>query len=116
MQDEALTVWGDGSVVRDYLYVGDVARAFVAAMGLETEHRVFNIGSGTGISINEIITSLFQVTGKTNTARYKKGRTFDVPYSVLDISRAKQELGWEPQMPFEEGIKKTWDWLQTANF
>ena len=116
LQDEALTVWGDGSVVRDYLYVGDVARAFVAAMGLETEHRVFNIGSGTGISINEIITSLCQVTGKTITARYKKGRTFDVPYSVLDISRAKQELGWEPQMPFEEGIKKTWDWLQTANF
>lgn len=108
---EPLEVWGDGSIVRDYLHAGDVAKAFVLASQRQTESHVFNIGSGNGFSINDIIHSIGIVTGKTIPVAYKEGRPFDVSYSVLDISRAQKELGWNPLIALEDGLRETWEWI-----
>lgn len=111
LRNEPLNVWGDGSVVRDYLHVDDVARAFVCAAETRTEHKIFNIASGHGASLNDIIAHLRVVTGRALDVEYTEGRVFDVPYSVLAIDRAQKELGWSPQITLEDGLRDTWAWL-----
>lgn len=111
LNNKPLTIWGDGTVVRDYLHVSDLARAFVLAAQTDTENKVFNIGSGAGASLNAIVEALSAVTGKTLAVNYVEGRIFDVPYSVLDISRARTELEWSPSLNLDEGLHDTWQWL-----
>ena len=111
LRKEALHIWGDGSVIRDYLYVTDVARAFVLAMEKQVEQSVINIGSGIGTTLNEMVEYLGKITCQNPSANYEPKRGFDVSQSVLDITRAKKELGWKPTVSFEEGLKNTWKWL-----
>ena len=108
-----ITVWGDGGVVRDYLYASDLMDAIELAAGVETEHKVFNVGSGRGASVNDILHHISEATGKSPEVEYLPARVLDVPASVLDIGRAGRELGWRPRTNLSEGIARTWDWLQT---
>lgn len=110
---ETIDIWGDGSVVRDYLHVGDVAQALVLAgtHGGRGGHRVFNIGSGRGCSLNDLLTRMERVLKRPVERRYSPGRPFDVPVSVLDISRAIDELGWEPTVTLDDGLQRTLSWL-----
>lgn len=106
--DKPITIWGDGSVTRDYIYITDVARAFVKAAEYEGKHHVFNIGSGEGLSLRNLVTQLEQVTGKQAEVIYEAPRSFDVPRIVLDISRARSELSWDAATPLLQGIQQTW--------
>lgn len=106
--DEPIEVWGDGSVVRDYLYIGDSVSAMLHAARYRGQERIFNIGSGGGHSVREIIAAIEQVTGKAARVQYKPGRKFDIPVSILDISRARTELGWEPKIDMGEGLRLTY--------
>ncbi len=112
IQNQPLEIWGDGTVTRDYLHVSDVARAFVCAVNYDGAKSVFNISSGIGTSLNELIDILERVLGRLVVRHYQPGRSFDVPVSILDNSLARQELGWEPHMGLEEGILKTSNWIQ----
>lgn len=107
VHDQPIEVWGDGSVVRDYLYISDTVAALLQAAAHQGEERIFNIGSGEGHSVREIIAAVERVTGKKAKASYTAARKFDVPVSVLDISRAKQELGWQPRVNLDEGLRQT---------
>lgn len=107
VHDEPIEVWGDGSVVRDYLYISDTISALLRAAAYKGEERIFNIGSGGGHSIREIIAAIEEVTGKTAQVRYTAARKFDVPVSVLDIKRAQHELGWQPGVHLSEGLRLT---------
>lgn len=107
VHDEPIEVWGDGSVVRDYLYISDTIAALLQAAANEGDERIFNIGSGSGHSLREIIAAVEQVTGKTAQVRYTAARKFDVPVSVLDIARARKELGWQPKTDLNEGLRLT---------
>jgi UDP-glucose 4-epimerase len=107
VHDEPIEVWGDGSVVRDYLYISDTISALLQAAGYQGAERIFNIGSGGGHSVREIIAAVEQVTGKKAQASYTAARKFDVPVSVLDIARAKNELGWQPKISLNEGLRLT---------
>lgn len=104
-------VWGDGSAVRDYVYVGDVAHAFAKAATYAGEPRVFNIGSGQGHSLNEVIGLIERIIQRPLHARYMPARPFDVPANVLDISRAKKFLDWQPTLGLFEGISRTYEWM-----
>lgn len=108
---EPIEVWGDGSVVRDYLYVSDLAEFCVLAAG-SAEVGAFNVGSGEGRSLNEIIEIISSVTGSGIRPHYKPGRPVDVPRSVLDISRAEKCPGWRPTIPLADGVGQAWEWLQ----
>ncbi|HEY9302001.1 MAG TPA: NAD-dependent epimerase/dehydratase family protein, partial [Phormidium sp.] len=81
--NEPIKIWGDGTIVRDYIYVLDVVKALYNAMQLVSEEKVFNIGSGRGTSLNELINIIKQVTGSTFAVEYVQGRLFDTPVSVL---------------------------------
>jgi UDP-glucose 4-epimerase len=110
-----LDVWGDGSVVRDFVYAGDVALAFLAAASHEGDSRVFNIGGGAGHSVNHIIRTLEHLLGRHVERHTHPPRPFDPPINVLDIRRARDELKWVPTVAFEEGVAKALDWLRTVS-
>jgi UDP-glucose 4-epimerase len=110
LRGEEIVIWGDGSAVRDYVYVADVARAFCQAARYTGTPRIFNIGSGQGLSVNDLISSIETVSGRPVARRYLPGRPFDVTVSVLDTSLAAQHLGWRPRCSFEEGLRRTLEW------
>ena len=109
-----IEIWGDGSVQRDYLYIGDVADAFARAVTYDGSHSVFNISSGKGTSLNEVIRLIEQVTGTSVERDYQPGRAFDVPVSVLDNALAGRELGWAPQVSLKDGIMRTAAYMRQA--
>ncbi|MBZ9755784.1 NAD-dependent epimerase/dehydratase family protein [Mesorhizobium sp. ESP6-5] len=111
LRGESVEIWGDGSVVRDYIYIDDVVRALLAAVDDAGNERVFNIGSGQGHSLNEVLDSIEVATGRSANRIYLPSRLFDVPASVLSIEKANQFLGWTPKVSFEEGLKRFAIWV-----
>ncbi|HUO06769.1 MAG TPA: NAD-dependent epimerase/dehydratase family protein [Phycisphaerae bacterium] len=110
LRDEPIEIWGDGSVVRDYLYVHDVAVAAEKLAGYAAGQdgpRTFNIGAGHGLSLLQVIEGLSKALGKTPQVRFSPARKLDVPSNVLDISAAKEHLKWSPAVGFEEGLRRT---------
>ena len=110
MNGESMEIWGDGSVVRDFIYVDDVIDALEAAVHDRSSHRVFNIGSGEGHSLREIIDMVERLAGKKLDIAWKPGRPMDVPVSIAAIGRAKGALGWSPKTPLEAGLRETIAW------
>ncbi len=106
-----ITIWGDGSVVRDYLYVSDLVDALMLSATSEASDKVMNIGSGVGASLNELIDTMSEVIGEKPVVEYLPARRLDVPVSVLDIGRASRELGWKPEIGLPEGLGLTWNWI-----
>lgn len=109
---DPIEIWGDGSVTRDYIYVGDVAEAFARAVEYSGPKNVFNISSGSGTSLNELIVLLEDMLGKPIARRYLSARPFDVPVSVLSNDLARAELHWSPATSLREGIVRTAKWVQ----
>ena len=103
------TIFGDGEAVRDYVYVGDVVRANELALAKGSGETV-NLGWGRGVSVNDIVRTVNRLLGTSIEAVHAPGRAGEVQRIYLDASRAKSVLGWEPQVPFEEGLKRTLDW------
>jgi UDP-glucose 4-epimerase len=101
-----IEVWGDGSTVRDYIHVDDVVTALLKAAGYEGKEWVFNIGTGHGTSINELIEMLHRGPAEQVDLRYTGGRGYDVPVNILDIERARRELSWSPEISLEDGIHR----------
>lgn len=108
-RDQALEVWGTGSVVRDYIAIGDVAQAFVAGT---LKHDMipgsYNIGSGEGASIYDIIARIFAITERRVPVEYQEARGYDVPAIVLDSSLFRLQTGWLPRTGLDEGISQLW--------
>lgn len=111
MRDKPIEIWGDGTSVRDYVYVGDVISAILKALDYDGPERVFNIGSGEGKSLLNIIETIEAVIAKPLAVSFRPSRSIDASRNVLDISKARRELEWFPQVGFAEGIKKMANWL-----
>lgn len=115
--DEAeLSIWGDGTVVRDFIYVDDVVEAFIACLSYEGPSDVFNIGSGQGVSLNEMLHAVRISTGKAVRVAYEADRAIDVKVNILDVAKAATRLGWRPEVSLNEGLAltKTW-WLSRSS-
>ena len=106
-----IEIWGDGGVVRDYIFVSDAVEGILAAHDRSGPSGTYNIGSGAGTSLKDLVAAIGEVTGRQVDVRYTPGRAFDVPANVLDISRARRELGWTPRTDLHEGLRRTWAWL-----
>lgn len=111
IQKNEIEIWGDGTVVRDYVYVRDVAKAFVNALRYTNGASVYNIGAGKGSSLNEIIGEIRNVISIPFEVIYKPSRNFDVPVNVLDITAAQKSIEYNPVTPLSEGISQTWEWI-----
>jgi len=85
------------------------------AIDYSGEPRVFNIASGRGCSLNELIAAIERLLGRPVERRYLPGRGFDVPRNVLDISRARDVLGWAPRVSLEDGLRATLAWARTRS-
>jgi UDP-glucose 4-epimerase len=105
-------IWGDGSVVRDYIYITDVAEAFSQALHYSGSKSVFNISSGAGVSLNELLNTIEFVVDRPIARRYLPARPFDVPVSILDRSLAETELKWHPKVNLSQGLSNTLHWLE----
>jgi len=108
------TIDGDGEQQKDYLYVADIARANVLALD-KASGVAMNIGTGRGTSVNQILRALQAATGSTVPPEFGPPRPGDVRNIWLDSSRARELLGWEPQVALEDGIRATVDWFRTQS-
>ena len=104
LQHQPLTIFGDGSTVRDFLHVKDVVSALVSSINYEGKHRIFNIGSGTGTSLNKLISLIEQELDYSLSLKFSPARDFDVPTNVLCIQSARQQLSWSPKVSVEQGL------------
>jgi UDP-glucose 4-epimerase len=114
LNGKTLEVWGDGSVVRDYVYVDDVAQAFISAALYDGEPQIFNVGSGRGRSLNEVLEDVAATVGRRCEVAYSHERPIDVPWNVLNADLIRSATGWRPATDWREGLQMTADWLRAA--
>ena len=115
LSNRIITIWGDGSVARDFIYIADVVSSFVRVIETEVDSPVYNIASGQAYTLKDILSITGQVTGRTLKVKFTASRKFDVPVNCLDISLAKKELNWKPQVSLEEGISRFCEYLRNGS-
>jgi UDP-glucose 4-epimerase len=114
LKGQNVEVWGDGRVTRDFIYVGDVANAVYLAT-LSPISGVFNVGTGTGLSLRDILTHITNVVGREPTVDWLASRSFDVPRIVLDASKLRRATAWQVTTSLEDGVGITADWLKATD-
>ncbi len=115
---ETITIYGDGEVVRDFIYIRDSAEAICACAEYKTSDdgpRVFNIGSGSGVSLNQLVATIKQVVDVDVNVSYIPARSLDVPSNVLDITLAREKLGWNPAVDLATGLSRSWSWIRSLS-
>jgi UDP-glucose 4-epimerase len=103
-------IYGDGRQTRDYVYVGDVVRAVLAAIG--RDGAVYNVGTGAETSVLELYDAIQQAAGVRRAAEHAEPRAGELQRSVLDISLAAGELDWAPEHTLADGLRETWRWME----
>lgn len=111
-EDAPLQIWGDGGIVRDYIYIDDLVDLAIRAAA-SGECGVFNAGSGGGHSLNAIRAAIERVAGRAMRIEHLPGRGFDVREIVLDIAAADACFDWRPKVDLDDGIARTWRWLSS---
>jgi len=114
VRHEEIEIWGDGSVVRDFIFINDVVDALVSAMHDHGDERIFNIGCGEGRSLRDVIAAIELLCGRKLDINWKPGRPVDVPVSIVTIDRAKDYLGWQPNTSFVSGLEQTIAWWRSG--
>jgi len=105
-------VYGDGLQSRDFVFVGNVVQAILlAAEEKKAAGHAFNIGTGNRYTLNQTLSLLEKITGRPAKAKYAESREGDIRDSQANIALAKNLLGYDPHIGFEEGLKQTWDWF-----
>jgi len=112
LSGEPCTIFGDGTQTRDFVEVSDVVDAFVRAAGPGVaDGLVVNIGTATETSVNELYTTMAAAAGVDADAVHADARHGELARSALSIGRARQVLGWAPQVPLDEGTRRVIDWF-----
>lgn len=113
LKDEPIQVYGDGSVVRDFIFIEDAVRAILNVAASESQYRTFNVGGGQGgTSIRQVLDAVQNALRKPLRVEYTPSRPVDVPENYLDISRYQQVCGPLNPLPLEEGIRRTAQFLK----
>jgi len=115
LNDEKISIWGDGEIIRDYIYIKDAVRAVANAVSTDDSSAIYNIGSGTGLSLNELLQAMQDVCHKTAQIEYIERRAFDVPRNILDISVTREKLNWAPQININEGLELMRNYLSESS-
>ena len=112
LKGDEITEYGDGSVVRDFIYIDDAIRAIMKIVNGENKHRTFNLGCGYGTSIKQVLETIEKALGIKLNVSYLEGRKVDVPVNYLDISRYEKYYGALNPISLEDGIRKTADFMK----
>lgn len=112
LRGEELEVWGDGTVLRDFLYVDDLVNAILNLIDYKGQFRVFNVSSGVGHSVLDVILVLQKLIQPFPKVLLTPKRRIDAPLNILDSSRLKNETGWSPNVSFEDGVRRTVEWMR----
>jgi len=114
LEETQPVVFGDGEQTRDFTYVDNAVQAnILACEAPNVSGKVFNVGTGGRTSLNQVLKALGEVSGNRLQAKYEPPRDGDIRDSQADISQAREYLGYDPQVMFEEGLKKTFDWYRS---
>lgn len=106
-------IWGDGRVIRDFLYIDDAIEALLKLSLYDGPYRVFNVGSGIGRSVLDVLADIGSVLGGDVIRRdFRSGRAADVPVNVLETGLIERETGWIPKTPWPDGLRLTATWLR----
>src|SRR6195256_6605277 len=115
LEDTQPIVFGDGEQTRDFTYVENAVQAnLLACEAPNVSGKVFNVGVGGRVSLNEVLRELGKITGKTPEAKYDPPRDGDIRDSQADISQAREFLGYEPSVTFDEGLRRTFEWYRAT--
>ena len=109
-----IEIWGDGSVVRDYVFIDDAVDAILKAARFAGAPRIFNLGSGSGTTLNQLVAEIQKLLGRPLKVNYAATRSLDVPANVLDATLARRHLDWSATTPLGEGLRRTYEWLRSA--
>lgn len=112
VKDEQIDIWGDGSVTRDYIYIKDAVEVLVKSLKVNSKEKVFNLGSGAGKSLNQLIDVMREVTGKDIKPKYEEARKLDVPVNILDVDLVESVFNWKPSTDLKTGITKTYNYIK----
>lgn len=115
LSGQHIEMWGDGCVIRDYIYIDDVVKALILAATHQGLNRVFNIGSGEGRSLNDIVADIAKLLKVDVLIEHRPARSVDVPVSILDTTLACKDLIWQPSTPFEDGLRDTIAWMSSVH-
>lgn len=107
LKKDPIEIWGDGSVIRDYIHVSDVVRAAICLINYSGKYNLFNIGSGVGISLLDVIKYIEDIVEFSADISFMPARSLDVSINILDNRRALSELSWVPGVGFKEGLERT---------
>lgn len=114
LQNRELILFGELGTIRDYLHVADVASGIIAVLEQGKPGFCYNVGSGVGKSNRDVLDVLLPfacAAGFDVRLKIQPSRRFDVPANILDCTRLSTETGWQPSIPFEAGIERTWNWF-----
>jgi UDP-glucose 4-epimerase len=114
LKQQDIEVWGDGSVTRDFIYVGDVASAVYIATA-ERISGVYNVGSGTALSLRDILAQIKHTVGREPSVKWLASRPFDVPRIVLNAEKLRSATGWKCHTSLQDGVAITADWLRRTD-
>lgn len=107
LQKQEIIVYGDGSAIRDYIYIEDAVHAIISIADYEGDDKLFNVGSGKGTSILQLLKIIKDILGVELKISYQPGRVIDVPVNFLDITKYEQKFGKMISISLEEGIRRT---------
>lgn len=110
-----IEIWGDGSTVRDYIYIDDAIKGIISLTAYEGSEKIFNIGSGAGTSLLQLIAEISKCIQPVANVTFLDARQFDIKYNVLDITRAKNLLNFKVSTSLASGIQKTIEWQDAKN-
>lgn len=110
IHDKQLSLWGDGTIIRDFIYVEDVAAAFLKALTVREGSETFNIGTGEGHSLTDVCRRIEALSGRTIDIRFERGRAVDTPNIVLSNRLAAERLDWKPSVALDNGLERTLAW------
>jgi nucleoside-diphosphate-sugar epimerase len=116
LDDTQPIIFGDGEQSRDFTFVENVVQAnLLACEAPDATGKVFNVGMGGRFTLNQTLRLLGQISGKTLEAKYDPPRDGDIRDSQADITRSREILGYDPQIGFEEGLRRTYEWYRTIH-
>jgi UDP-glucuronate 4-epimerase len=111
LKDETITLFGDGTMSRDYTYIDDIVDGVVASLGKPRGFRIYNLGGSNPVTLLELVEVIRRVTMREVKVRFATKQKGDVERTFADITLASKELGFAPKVSLEEGIRRQWQYL-----